>query len=183
MKRKTRNKQRGTPKIIYIHTEEKTQAPLSFFHTISVKLNIWNARLEIGNARLQKIKKTPSHAVSLSKVCVCVCACIWDSKYATRDSQYVLSQYSLHVTRVLQCAAVCCSVLQCVAVCCSVLQTTTHCTRLNSQCPMTTQQVCVAMCRSVLQCVAVFCSVLQCVAVCCSVLQCVADHHSLQTPE
>jgi len=53
-----------------------------------------------------------------------------------------------HVTCVLQCVAVCCSVLQSVAVCCSVLQ-------------------CVAVCCSVLQCVAVCCRVLQCVSILC----------------
>ena len=64
------------------------------------------------------------------------------------------------VLRVLQCAAVCCSVLLCVAESCTVLA------------------VCcdvLAVCCSVLQCVAVYCSVLQCVAVCCSVLQSVAQ--------
>jgi len=62
------------------------------------------------------------------------------------------------VWRVLQCAAVCCSVLQCVAVCCSVLQCVA---------------VCCSVCGSVLKCVAVCCSVMLCFTGCCSVLQCV----------
>jgi len=90
--------------------------------------------------------------------------------------------------RVLQCAAVRCSVLQCVAVRCSVLQCiTVRCSALQ----------CVAV-RCSVQCIAVHCSVrararfrgtneagvvstrtinkrvLQRVAACCSVLQCVA---------
>jgi len=59
--------------------------------------------------------------------------------FCSRHTLNLARSSTSHLSRVLQCVAVCCSMLQSVAVCCSVLQ-----------------------------CVAVHCSVLQCVAVHCS---------------
>jgi len=67
--------------------------------------------------------------------------------------------------RMLQCAAVCCSVLPYVAVCCRILQCAAVCCSVLPY---------VAVCCRMLQCVAVCCSVLPYVEVCCSALQCVS---------
>jgi len=88
-----------------------------------------------------------------------------EMRLSSRASRRKLSTGKTY-SRMLQCAAVCCSVLQCIAVCCIVLQFT-------------------ALCCSVLQCVAVWrCNVMQwpqrelvgmnsAQSVCCSVFQCV----------
>ena len=80
-----------------------------------------------------------------------------------------------HMSQLMSCVAVCCSVLQCFRVCCSVLQERVNadaCEPSHVMCCSVLQ--CVALCCSVLKCFAMCCSVLQCVAMCCSVLQCVA---------
>jgi len=87
--------------------------------------------------------------------------------------------------RMLQYAAVCCSMLQYVAVCCSMLQyVAVYCSMLQyvAVCCIILQYVAlccrmlhyVSLCCSMLQYAAVCCSMLQYVAVCCSMLQYVA---------
>jgi len=116
------------------------------------------------------------------------------TRYKTRCSfsdvswvtQYPVQNESLNFWRQLSVAG-CCRVLQCAAVCCSMLQCVAP---LQNESFNFWRRWSVAECCSVLQCVAVCCSVLhlyktsrsisdvdgvlQGVAECCSVLQCVA---------
>ena len=84
--------------------------------------------------------------------------------------------------RMLQCAAVCCSLLQCVVVNCSVLQCVamefgwcmSACLLVYIELHNSSVLQHVAACYTVKLYVAVYRIVLQCVAVRCNMLQCVA---------